>query len=155
MRGGVWVWGCGFRVKGTWSRARFRLQDLGLGVTVPGSGFHSGGLGYRVHSLGQGFGSGVHRLGLGLEATVRQSSEQHPILCENLFNLKTNFKAILATLERNNLIILSKVAKIALEFIFRLKRFSHKIAFCSFMTCTGARRNPAACGTNQDTRKND
>ena len=43
-----------------------------------------------------------------------------PILCENRFNLKTIFKAILAT-------FLSKVAKIALKIVFKLKRFSLKV----------------------------
>jgi len=51
------------------------------------------------------------------------------ILCENRFNLKTIFKAILATRE-NNQIILSKVAEIALNIVFKLKRFLHKMWRC-------------------------
>ena len=38
-----------------------------------------------------------------------------------------NLQGVFGHFKENNLIILSKVAKIALKIVFKLKRFSHKI----------------------------
>ena len=52
------------------------------------------------------------------------------ILCENPFNSK-KIQGDFVHFRENNQIILSKVAKIALKIVFKLKRFSHKIGIKS------------------------
>jgi hypothetical protein len=49
------------------------------------------------------------------------------ILYENSFNLKTISQRDFGHFRENNLIILSKVAKIALKIVFKLKLFPYKI----------------------------
>ena len=49
------------------------------------------------------------------------------ILYERSFNLKTISQGDVGHLRENNLIILSKVAKIALKIVFKFKLFSYKI----------------------------
>jgi hypothetical protein len=58
----------------------------------------------------------------------RRGAREGSILYEKSFNLKTISQGELGHFRENNQIILSKVAKLALKIVFKLKLFSYKIA---------------------------
>ena len=107
----------GFRVQGSGLRAKgsgfmvhgaeCRVQGAGCRVHVHGSWYMAHGSGFRVQDSkggAQGHIRGPER-GCGgrtcfQDPLVPLRFPVLPILCENRFNFKTIFKAILATLER-------------------------------------------------------
>ena len=58
---------------------------------------------------------------------VRRSRREAAILYEKSLNLKTISQGDFGHFRENNQIILSKVAKIALKIVFKLKLFPYKI----------------------------
>ena len=91
---------CRLKVEGSGLRGpRLWFGVEGLGLRVEGVGLRVEGSGFRVWGSGLGvWGSGFRREILG--KLIDRQALAVGILCENHFDLKTIFKAILATLER-------------------------------------------------------